>query len=310
MYQNFEKIYGNLIDYVTLLGAQKAEFKTKLIFTIALVIVLAIVLVSVFVIYKDSYVEKIGELQLVLTIVGIIFAALFIFALINLGSSRKTYNKIFKKEILPKLLRNIDENLNYEPSKGLPKEAYVQSGLSIKFNQFGSEDHISGFISETALLEMSEIDARMIEKDDKGNAYIADQFNGILAVATLRKNAQTNVKIVKNSFWKLSRQANIRIASVQFEKYFDVYADDKVAAMQIFTTDVIEEIMAFVEELKIHLQLSIKGNKLYITFKTGEMYEGGITKNTKELLSRYYVITDFIVNLIKRINIAIDEAEI
>ena len=54
MYQNFEKIYGNLIDYVTLLGAEKAEFKTKLIYTIVLVIFLAITLLAVFFVYSDQ----------------------------------------------------------------------------------------------------------------------------------------------------------------------------------------------------------------------------------------------------------------
>lgn len=310
MYQDFEGIYSNLIEYIKELGAEKENFKTKLIRTLVLVIILLIVLVVIYFIYKDNYMNKIGELEVVLTVVGIVFAILFVLSLLNIGKTTKKYNQIFKTVILPNLLFNIDKNLTYSPKKGLSSEIYDQSGLAIKYNQFKSEDYISGYIAENALLEMSEIKAEEIQHDEKGNPQVVNSFNGILAVATLKKNVKNNIKIVKNSFWKLNREANIRIASIQFEKYFDMYADNKISAMQIFTTDVIEEILAFVDDMKTYIEISITNNKLYITFKTGEMYEGGITQNTKELLSKYYVITYFIISLVKRLNNAIDETDI
>lgn len=310
MYQDFEGIYGNLIGYIQELGAEKETFKTKLIYILILIIALLLTLGTVFFIYKDDYATKLNEIQTIITVIGIVFVVLFILCLAKIGKSTKRYNKIFKDKILPNLLSNIDKNLSYSPKQGLSKDIYNQSGLAIEYNEFKSEDYISGYIGHNALLEMSEINAKKIEKDEDGKPVTVDSFDGLLAVATLKKNTKNDIKIVKNSFWKLNREANIRIASAQFEQYFDMYADNKIVAMQIFTTDVIEEILTFVDEMKIYLEISIKQNKLYATFKTGEMYEGGITKNPKELLSKYYVITYFIIRLIKRINKSIEEAEI
>lgn len=310
MYQDFENIYGNLIKYIQELGAEKENFKQKLIRTLIIVVALIITLVIIYFLYKDSYAEKMFELRIVLGIVGIVFAALFVVSLVYVGKSTKRYNQIFKTVILPNLLFNIDKNLTYTPKKGLPNNVYDQSGLAIKYNHYSSEDYISGYIADNALLEMSEIMAEDIQTNEKGQPVVVDSFNGILAVATLKKSVNNNIKIVKNSFWKTKRDANIRIASIQFEKYFDMYADNKISAMQIFTTDVIEEIIGFVEEMKTYVEISIINNKFYITFKTGQMYEGGITKNTKELLSKYYVITYFMITLVKRINKAIEDAEL
>ncbi len=310
MYQDFENIYGNLIEYIKQLGAEREIFKTKLIRTLILVGILVVVLIAIFLLYKDSYVEKMQELEIILAIVGVAFAIAFIVSIFHVGKSAQKYNKIFKTVILPNLLFNIDKNLTYTPKNGLSKEVYDQSGLAINYNQYSSEDYISGYIADNALLEMSEINAEEIQTNEKGQPVVVNSFNGILAVATLKKSVNNNIKIVKNSFWKGKREANIRIASIQFEKYFDMYADNKVNAMQIFTTDVIEEIIGFVQEMKIHLEISIIDNKFYIAFKTGQMYEGGITQNTKELLSKYYVVTYFMISLIKRINKAIEDAEL
>lgn len=309
MYQDFEGIYGNLIEYIQQLGAEKETFKTKLIYILVLVIVLLIALGIIIYVYKDDFASKLSEIQTIVTVIAIVFIALFSLCLVKIGKSTNRYNKIFKDKILPNLLSNIDKNLVYSPKQGLSKEVYNQSGLAIEYNKFKSEDYISGYIAENALLEMSEVNAQKIEKDKEGKEVVVESFEGLVAVATLKKNTKNDIKIVKNSFWKMNREANIRIASAQFEQYFDMYADNKIVAMQIFTTEVIEEILTFVDEMKIHLEISIKQNKLYATFKTGEMYEGGITKNPKELLSKYYVITYFIIRLIKRINKAIEEAE-
>lgn len=307
MYQNFEGIYQNLINQIGKLAQEKEEYRIKMKRVYVIFIAIVIIFLLIGGLYFHGIIVDDSQLKLILIIASIVSVIVLIIAVVKAVNVSDKFNNIFKKQVLPQMILNIDENLNYKPKQGLSEKQYKDSGIAIEFNSFKSEDYISGFFADNALLEMSEINAQFITVDKDGITNVIDSFNGILVVATLKKTINNKIKIVKNSIWKLDRKANIRIASLEFEKYFDVYADDKVQAMQIFTSDIIDKILYFAQELKIKVQISIKDNKFYMTFETGEMYEGGITKNTKDLLSRYYLVTSFIVDIVKKINKSIEE---
>ena len=80
---------------------------------------------------------------------------------------------------------------------------------------------------------------------------------------------------------------------VEFEKLFDVQADDKIKTMQILTSDVMADMIDVVKATKIKFEFYLKDDKMYIRFHTGAMFEPDtFGKAMKfEELKRYFDIT-------------------
>lgn len=95
----------------------------------------------------------------------------------------------------------------------------------------------------------------------------------------------------------------IEMDSTEFEKYFDVYADDKIQAMQVLTSDVMEEMMEFIKESKIKFEFTIKKDKFYIRFWTDEMFEGNILKSSVEFdtLKKVFDVINFTFDITRKI---------
>ena len=64
-------------------------------------------------------------------------------------------------------------------------------------------------------------------------------------------------------------KTKIEMDSQEFEKYFDIYGENKIIAMQILTADVMNTMIEFREQSKIQYELTIKQDQIYIRFHTG-----------------------------------------
>ena len=52
--------------------------------------------------------------------------------------------------------------------------------------------------------------------------------------------------------------------SQEFEKYFDVYGDNKIVVMQLLTSDVMNTMMDFIKQSRIKYEITIKSDEMYI----------------------------------------------
>ena len=92
--------------------------------------------------------------------------------------------------------------------------------------------------------------------------------------------------------------------SKEFEKYFDVYSDSNILAMEILTHDIMEELVQFYNTYRIEFEIVIKNNNIYIRFNTGVMFEPNILKKSNDMntLWIYYNVLKFITNVTIKIN--------
>ena len=100
--------------------------------------------------------------------------------------------------------------------------------------------------------------------------------------------------------------------SQEFEKYFDVYGDNKIVVMQLLTSDVMNTMMDFIKQSRIKYEITIKSDEMYIRFHTGNMFEPKLFKSPLDynMLKEYYDIIKFVLNVTKEINKVIENMDI
>lgn len=290
----YEEIYKQNIEELETLRKSKVK-KFAIAMCIAVMVVILVAQISTFLI---PYI-------LVVAMMIIIFSMAF-------GNSK--YRTQFKEKVIAPFVKNIDENLNYYPNKGISSVLYRQGEFE-SYDNYSSEDAIEGMLDGKYAVKMAEVHTEEESTDSDGDRHTYTVFYGIFGNVECSKNITTEIKIrsdkgmLGNLF---SGKTKIEMDSSEFEKYFDINADNKIIAMQILTADVMAMMIEFREEHKIKYELTIKENQIYIRFHTGEVFEPKIFKNALDYdtLKRYYDIIDFIFKVSREINKAIEGTEI
>lgn len=121
----------------------------------------------------------------------------------------------------------------------------------------------------------------------------------------LRKDTDKNI-LINNSLLKSIAFDSFRVEldSSEFEKIFDVYADNPMNAMQILTPEVLCELVGFYNKLKIEYELTIKENCIYLRFWTDDMFEPPKLNKfslDRNVLYKYYQILSFIFEVVDKL---------
>ena len=243
------------------------------------------------------------------------FMAITIMLMVIISAVNKgKYIKIFKQKVIEPFVKNIDENLNYNASNGIPSVLYRQGEFE-GFDRYASEDLIEGLLDGKYQVRMAEVHTQDETRDSEGRTHTHTLFYGIFGNVECAKNINTNLKIrsdkgILGNIFK--GKTRIEMDSSEFEKYFDINAENKITAMQILTSDVMQMMIEFREQSKTKYELTIKQNQIYIRFHTGEVFEPKMFTHSLdyEMLKRYYDIIDFIFKVSREINKVIENTEI
>ena len=263
---------------------------------------LVIILVTVFLVYIE---------QIIFAFLLFIIFTIFLLKSID---KKRNYVSEFKEKVIEPFIKNIDDNLEYSPTSGIEPYLYKQGEFE-GFDIYRSEDKISGKLDGKYNLIMGEVITEEERVDSEGNSSSYTLFHGIFGYVECAKNITTKLKIHsdKGLLGKVFQgKTKIEMDSSEFEKYFDVYGENKIIAMQILTSDVMDLMISFRQESKIQYELTIKDNRMYIRFHTGDVFEPKAFKKALDynMLKRYYDIIDFIFKVSKAINKAIENTEI
>lgn len=304
----YKQVYSENYEEVKLL--KKKKVKAVLIALITLILATVVL-----VMYVNSL-----EIKLTLakwfTCIGILILLLcFLAALISIFMRREKYTTEFKKKIIEPLIANIDENLRYKPIRGLSSIDYKQGEFG-QFNNLYSDDLIIGKLDGKYDFQISEVRTEYEAKNDEGKILAKfPLFTGLFGYVRCSKNIGIKLKIRsdKGKLGKLFEgKTKVEMDSQEFEKYFDVYGDNKVVAMQLLTSDVMKTMMDFIKLSRIKYEITIKNDRLYVRFHTGPMFEPPIFKSPLDynMLKEYYDIIKFVLNVTKEVNKVIENMDI
>lgn len=208
-----------------------------------------------------------------------------IWYLIFIHTNKNTFVYDFKRKIIKGIVKFIDENLDYSPTKYVSQSSYMQSTLfKTPPDRFRGEDMVFGKVGNTNV-EFSEIHSeyKTETRDSKGHKQTQWHtiFKGLFFVADFNRNFHGTTVVLPDlaekmfgflgktlQSWNLSRDQLIKLEDPEFEKLFVVYGTDQIEARYILTTTMMERLTAYHHKAKKttgkNIFVAFTGNKIFL----------------------------------------------
>lgn len=214
--------------------------------------------------------------------------------LFKANSFANKYNTYFKTQFLPRVLKHLNESLEFS-SSGISKKTFLNIGIFKNFNgiSYSSEDTLKGKIGSTDI-KLSEVYLQRRETRNSGgnqSTRYVKVFKGLVMEADFNKNMKGKTFMVPDfkdendgssgilmqgaSFIfgkKLTGELSdfkkeferVNIEDPDFEKFFNVYGSDQVEARYIYTPTFIELVKYFKDKLNKVVYMAFHGSKMYL----------------------------------------------
>lgn len=228
------------------------------------------------------------------------------------------YREFYKEKVVKTFIKSYSDDLSYYPENGISSYDYRNSGFESFYDRYHSEDLIKGTVDGHEIM-MAEVHTQREEetRDSDGNTstHYVTIFHGLFGNVKINNNFNGEIKIHsdKGKFGKIfESKKRVEMDSSEFEKYFDVYGDDKIQVMQILTSDIIDEMLEFRKNNKIIFEITINRNQLFIRFYTGSMFEGNVFKSSVDFdtLKGMFDIINFTFDITRRFIKVLEETQI
>lgn len=317
---NFEKWYENISnkfkeELIQLEETVKKE-KENNRYRFKISIVIFIIIISIFIDFglKFNIMNIIGGIIMF----GILFILPILIVVILTDHKESTRQRInMKKAIINIMIKSFDTNIEYYDKEGIAPEVYNKA--SVEYYDYYYSDHLMTFsVKSNYKLQMAETETQYIHTDSSGEKNIRVAFSGTFATLNTPKTFKERVYIKKdmhngkdNKVKKLPyKDMRIELDFQEFEEKFDVYASNKIIAMQLLTSDVMLLLDDFYKYMQREFEITIKNDNIYIRIWNGLTFSNSLTKGNeldKELIYKNYRTINFILNISSKLIELINE---
>lgn len=191
--------------------------------------------------------------QQIFTIFIGIFVAI-ILTLIFTAKPEKDYSKKYKNYFVAKSLEQKLTDLSYNPEQGIGYDVIANTNMMRMGDTYSSNDLISGKYKDTAFMQSDvHIEEEHESTDSDGNTttYYVTIFKGRWMVFEFNKNFKANLQVcqkgfgnnIKGGIFSKSKLQKIELESAEFNKRFNVYAEQPHEAFYILTPKTMEKII-------------------------------------------------------------------
>lgn len=189
----------------------------------------------------------------------------------------------YKRFVIPRLLNALtDAKLHYAPDRGISAAAIRALGIIPSFNDYASEDRISGKLGKTAFA-WAECRARQItrtynRKTKSYETYVEERLNAQVFIADANKHFSGATYVVPDlgllgrlfrGFTLPSGLRKTRLDSPAFERIFDVHTTDPIEARYLLTPDFMERATKLSDCYGGHLFILFHSGKLILLLPRG-----------------------------------------
>ena len=272
--ESFEKIYQDIYDSCKDRLKEVNEKNNKFLLVVG--IVLAIINLVILIVPDWRY------------LIGLSMSLSVCVLLLLLMSGNKNYKRIYKENVIEKLVKAYNEKFYYSPTSGITKVEYGLSNFDNKVDEYYSEDRVFGTMENGDNFQLAEVVTFEVTKTKDADGNVKENktqtFRGMYGITRLEKNTQANIYIASNSKFRKFNKNRVEVDSSLFEEYYDCMTKDKITAMRIFTSDLIEKYIEIVKDNKYGFELKIVDNMVFFRYKTNQLFEppmfsSGLDKN-------------------------------
>jgi hypothetical protein len=249
--------------------------------------------------------------------------------------------KEYKKTVVKSIVEFVDEDYRYRPDEFISERLFTQIALyerdiptfpitPDKYSSYFGEDCIEGIVKDedpsrvlgqgsSTPFKCSELIVQV--PSTRENEGGVDLFRGIFYIADFHKNFTSSVRIVSKSKKKMflnktsQKFGNIVLEKViledsEFEKKFDVYANDAIEARYILTPSFMTRVKDYMRETDHGVRIGFEENKIFMAIETPkDLFKLELSKTLKnfEIVKEYYHNLRFVTEIIHtlRLNVRI-----
>jgi len=252
-----------------------------------------------------------------LPVVMFVVVGCIILSAVVTGILNRSYVTEFKKLVIGKIVKFIDENLQYVPRGYIPARVFVASEIfKSKPNRYRGDDLVRGKIGATEV-EFCELHAEY-ESGGK-NRSRRTIFRGLFFIADFNKDFTCRVIVLPDvaenllggfgkllQSWNPARDQLIKLEDPEFEKYFVVYGDDQVQARYILSTSLMARIVDFRKKTGKRLYLSFLASKVFVAIPYNRnLFEPRLFRSLLdfELVRQYFEDLQLATGIVDELNL-------
>jgi hypothetical protein len=186
----------------------------------------------------------------------------------------KGYRNDFKSLIIERIVKFVDDNLQYRADGCISKSEFNASKIfHTKPNRYKGDDLVWGKIGQTTI-KFSELDAKH-ESGSGKNRTVVQVFKGLFFIADFNKHFHGRTVVLPDTAerlfgklgqmfqeWNFSRDDVVKLEDPEFEKEFVVYSSDQVGARYILSTSLMKRICDFKRKSGRKVHLSFVGSQV------------------------------------------------
>lgn len=295
MEKEFEESFNEIYEKIVMSCSERLKDvkKKNKKFVFAVLIVLIIINLIIFILPEFR-----GIISLSASIS--LFLVLFFYF-----TGESNYRKIYKKCVIEALVKGYNERFYYDQDTGITRAEYNMSHFDEKYNEYHAEDRIYGTLENGDNFQISEVSTMEVirTKDTSGKMQETKRkiFDGMYGIIRLQKNTLLNIHIASNDSMKKYVKNRVEVDSSEFEKYYDCLTRDKVDAMRIFTSDLIEKYVEIVRDNKYGFELKLVDNMIFLRYKTKQLFEPPMFRLglEREFLKKNYKVIFYPLEIMK-----------
>lgn len=305
MSEEFKNLYKYIIENY---AQELEELRKKLISIVTITGVFSIVAITVFGYIQESFITFESDNFLVNG--GFIFIPVFLYLYYQYDKHHQKYQERYKEVVVKNFIETLYGNLKYKNEVNNELQKYYADAQfdGRRYLKFISNDYISGRVNGT-WIEMSDV---ILQTQKRHSKYMITIHNCLFSFSKINKNILGEIRIKNNKNINILKNNKIELDSPEFEKYFDVFGDSRILAMEILTHDIMEEMIEFYDNIGLDFEIVIKENRIYIKYDVGDIFEGEILRKSTNMktLWIFYNIIQFTINLTQKMNIILEEKEV
>lgn len=202
---------------------------------------------------------------------------------------KKLIVKPLKHILMSKISHDI-KGFRYIPDAGLPVQFFEDSGFIRGYDEYCSDNFITGKVSNGKDFIISEILVKQVILSEDNTRSESILFDGIFGVLDAKKVNTFYMDIApdfKNKFANrvfadfkkmLGNKHIVRLENPEFERYFEVFSDNQIEARKIITLEFMEKLLEVRKSLGKNISIIYVGNKIYF------FIQHGVLTDTRKLL--------------------------
>ena len=283
-----KKDFSEMFDeFYTKYNSELEILRKKALFKIILIIVAPIV--GLYVLIFPLGLMFIYENIFSLVVFGLVVMISFAISKIS-----NEYARTFKMSVIEKLIVSKNHDYIYIPESGVTATEYNASGYDKTWDRFYSEDGIVGTFNSMIKFTMSQVMTEENTRDSKGKRQVRTTFSGLYGIITLPDSVGGNIDIVEKSTLRKFSKYRINLNSTEFEKYYDVIADNKILALKVINSKSIKDLIDLRIYFKETISIRIIGNKIFFKLSCGDVFEPSTLRGNIRFdsLYKYYRLID------------------